>query len=373
MTLDAARSAASAYRDQAKRGVSPLKALEAAATAGGLSIEQLGSSFVEDYVEMRALRAARKYEQAIAVHIVPELGACPAELLNREEVRSAVKRVMVKQPRGTGPRDRVRGGTEAARTMVSVLRQMITWGIDEKKLKRQDNPATNMDKNLPKKKRRDRVLSLEEARQAWRAAGEMGYPFGPAYQLALLTGDRRGEWSKCLDSYIDLTQALQVIPAAAYKSDHVHVMPLVPQAVEIVRWVLAYHPRSKGPYILSGTDGARPLAGWGKAQQRVLDTIYANTGVISKPWTPHDIRRTVATRVAEALGEAGDKLVKRVLGHAEEGATAIYNRYGYVKEMRRVLTQWANDLLATETMVYVCSPPSAAQSGRTGVPLSRAA
>lgn len=355
MTLDEARGAASLYWAQAKRGVSPVKALESAATAGGLTVAALGATFITDYGEMRELRALDKYKMALAVHIVPQLGSIRADLLTREDVREAVKKVMVKQPRGSGPKDRHRGGKEAARTFVTTLRQMITWGIDEKKLVRQDNPVSGMEKNLPKKKRGERVLSLEEARAAWRAAGDLGYPFGPVYQLSLLTADRRGEWSKCMRSYLDLAQAIQVVPARSYKSDHVHVMPLVPQAVDILKWVLAYHPVSKGPFIFSGTDGARHLQGWSKAQKRMMDAIYANTGVIPIKWTPHDIRRTVATRVAEATGEAGDKMVKRVLGHTEEGATSIYNRYAYVKEMRRVLTEWANELLATEKMVYVCS------------------
>jgi integrase len=56
-------------------------------------------------------------------------------------------------------------------------------------------------------------------------------------------------------------------------------------------------------------------------------------------WTPHDLRRTVATRIAEQLGVGGEQLIKRVLGHADGSVTAIYNRYGYVREMRAVLEQ----------------------------------
>ena len=33
-----------------------------------------------------------------------------------------------------------------------------------------------------------------------------------------------------------------------------------------------------------------------------------------------------------------------MLGHSDGSVTAIYNRYGYVKEMRKALEQWANDL-----------------------------
>ncbi len=47
---------------------------------------------------------------------------------------------------------------------------------------------------------------------------------------------------------------------------------------------------------------------------------------LSKRLTSHALRRTVATRIAEALGEQEDKLVQRVLGHSDGLVTAIYNR-----------------------------------------------
>jgi integrase len=67
---------------------------------------------------------------------------------------------------------------------------------------------------------------------------------------------------------------------------------------------------------------------------------------LSKHLTSHVLRRTVATRLAELLGDQGDKLIKRVLGHSDGSVTAIYNRYGYVREMRRALEAWAAELLS---------------------------
>jgi len=134
-----------------------------------------------------------------------------------------------------------------------------------------------------------------------------------------------------------------VIPAGAYKSDHVHVVPLVPQAMEILKRI----PKPKqGDYLLSSTDGRAPIQGVPKYfRTRLPDAILAVTGEkFAKKFSSHDLRRTVATRLAESLGDAGDKLVKRVLGHSDGSVTAIYNRYGYVKEMRKALEQWANDV-----------------------------
>jgi integrase len=58
----------------------------------------------------------------------------------------------------------------------------------------------------------------------------------------------------------------------------------------------------------------------------------------------YDLRRTVATRLGESLGVGGEQLIKKVLGHADGSVTAIYNRYGYVKEMRAGLDAWAREL-----------------------------
>ena len=346
-SIEAARGLANTYIEQAKKGVSPAAALENSATAGGPTMAFLSERFLADYVKMKELRALRKYQMALDVHVLPEMGKVLADVLNREQVRKLIKKAMVRVPRGSAPRDRPHGGKEAARSVVSVLRKMINWGIDEGLLKRKDNPVSGMEKNLPKKKQKERVLSVDEARIAWRAAETLGYPFGPTYQLIMLTGCRPGEWSKSRRPWIDLKQALAVIPADGYKSDHVHVVPLVPQAVAILEDVLSDHCGQSGDHLLSGTDGKRRLSGWTKAKARMVRAICAVSGEhVRVPWTPQDLRRTVATRIAEQLGVGGEQLIKRVLGHSDGSVTAIYNRYGYVKEMRAVLERWAEELTA---------------------------
>lgn len=359
LSLEAARAAANVYLDQAKKGDSPVKSLESAATVGGLTIRDLGAAFMTDYVEMRELRAGHRYQCAINVHIVPLLGDLLADRVTRDDVRAALKRVLMKRERPVQPLGRPRGGKEAARTTMSVLRTMYSWGIAEGKIKRSDNPVSGMERNLPKKKRGERVLSLEEARLVFRVAGSLGYPFGPVYRLLLLTGCRSGEWSRCLRSFVDLDQALLVLPARHYKSDHVHIVPLVSEAVTILRDVFEAVPRLPNQYIFSGTGGEKPVQGWPKVHERMLREICAETGerVVNR-WTPHDLRRTVATRLAETLGVGGEQMIKRVLGHSDGSVTAIYNRYGYVKEMRAVLNQWAAELTAVkETVAVVAGDP----------------
>lgn len=347
VSLEAARAKANSYLDQAKNGISPTEAMEQVATARGLTVKALAEKFIADYIRMRQLRSLLKYEGAINVHIIPGLGNVLAEVLNREQVRTLIRSTMVRLPRATHARGRPRGGREAARTVLVVLRRMINWAIRERLLKRVDNPVSGMEDNLPKKRRKERVLSTEEAQIVWQAASTLGYPFGPVYQLILLSGCRPGEWANCKRQYVDLEQGLLVIPADAYKSDHVHVVPLVGHAVEILQDVIEHHPQRQGDYLFSGTGGEKGLQGWSHAHERMMKAMCAVSGErTSAPWTPHDLRRTVATRIAEQLGIGGEQIIKRVLGHSDGSVTAIYNRYGYVKEMRRVLEVWTADLTA---------------------------
>ena len=312
-------------------------------TAGSPTVAGLAKDFLTHYVHSRELDSACKYEIAFTTHINPLVGNILAELLTREQVWKVMESARLKRERPKGERGGGIGGVEAARTAMGVLRHMYSWAIEEDKLKRKDNPASKISRNLPKKRQGDVVLSLDEARVVWKAAELTGYPFGTHVQLMLLTGCRLDERASARAGWIDTKEALMVIPADAYKTNHVHVVPLVPKAMEILKRIPKPH---HGEYLLSSTRGRAPIQGISKYYRtRLREAIVAITGAsFPKKFTSHDLRRTVATRLAEALGDEGEKLVKRVLGHSDGTVTAIYNRYGYVREMRRALEQWANDL-----------------------------
>lgn len=349
VSLQAARAQANHLIEEAKRGINPKLALAQGATAYSLTVRKLSEKYLKDYVYSRALDSAKNYEIAFDTHINPIIGDKLAELVTREEAREVMSAARVKRARPKGQKGGQLGGIEAARTTVSVLRQMYSWAIDESVLKRKDNPVSKMQKNLPKQKRGETVLTLKETRIVWQAAVDCGYPFGTHAQLMLLSGCRLDEWASAQDVWIDLDEALMVVPSDSYKSDHVHVVPLVPQAIEILK---ATPAPTSGPYMLSSTGGRVPIQGISKFfNTQLRDQIIANTGApLAKHLTSHVLRRTVATRLAEVLGDEGDKLIKRVLGHSDGSVTAIYNRYGYVREMRRALIKWADEL-TTDTQV----------------------
>ena len=59
-------------------------------------------------------------------------------------------------------------------------------------------------------------------------------------------------------------------------------------------------------------------------------------------WTPHDLRRTAATKMSE-LG-CPDEIIDAILNHAKKGVIGIYNRNKYDKEKQEWLTKWSAHL-----------------------------
>lgn len=58
------------------------------------------------------------------------------------------------------------------------------------------------------------------------------------------------------------------------------------------------------------------------------------------PFTPHDLRRTVASHLTEAGVQRF--IVERVLGHVDTSVTGRYDLYAYDKEKRDALALWGD-------------------------------
>lgn len=172
-----------------------------------------------------------------------------------------------------------------------------------------------------------------------------------AIQLLMLTLTRRNEVAGARKEEFDLDAALWVIPAERAKANHHHVVPLSPQALEVLAAAFALDLDS--PFVFPSPRVADQCIDE-QAITRTFSRIFERRKMPLR--SPHDVRRTGATTLTGRYGVTRF-IVGLVLGHTpRDGAavTAVYDRYTYVPEKRDALLKWAAHLTGVST-----GPPAA--------------
>jgi integrase len=230
-----------------------------------------------------------------------------------------------------------RGAPYVANRTLAALRKMFNWALPRYRLA--ESPCKGVEPP-GEEESRDRVLSNDELRRVWLAAGNLGC-FGPVIKLLILTGQRRDEVAAMEWSELDFERKLWVLPPGRVKNKNGHTVPLSTAALEIIEGL----KRSKGKCVFSTTHGRSSVSGFGDAKAR-LDKL---SGV--KGWRLHDIRRTVAS------GMAGLKValpvIEKVLNHSSgsfRGIVGVYQRHEFADEKREALDAWAAHV---ERLVYL--------------------
>jgi integrase len=178
---------------------------------------------------------------------------------------------------------------------------------------------------------RDRALSMAEAAAVWPAAPDNDY--GRIVRLLLLTGCRRDEIGALRWSEIDLEARTITLPGERTKNGRPHVIPLSESAIGILG---ALNRRADRDLVFGfGTGG---FSGWSKSKASLAVKL-------KEEWTLHDLRRTVATRMADigVQPHVIEALLNHVSGH-KAGVAGVYNLSTYAAEKKAALDLWASHL-----------------------------
>jgi integrase len=157
----------------------------------------------------------------------------------------------------------------------------------------------------------------------------------------ILTGQRREEIGGLRHS--EICDGSIVLPGTRTKNKRAHVVPLAAAAQAI----LVKMPAGDDDFVCGN---GRPFTSWGYGKARI-DARLAAACIKLDPWRVHDIRRSVATGMAEA--GIAPHIVEAVLNHVsghKAGVAGIYNRATYEREKRQALELWAEHVMALVEM-----------------------
>jgi integrase len=326
----AARKAASCALHRLAEGIDPGEEKRARRNAPKPLADDF-ATVAREYLERQVRRntAESTYKETRRIleqDVIPEWGKRPIGSILRRDVSALIDKKAAS------------GAEVQANRILARLRTLFSWAVEKDRI--QANPCDGL-RPPTKEKSRDRVLSEEEIRIFWRAAPELGWPFGPLFKLLLLTAQRRDEVATMEWSEINLDTGVWSIPREKAKNDQGHDVQLSAAALAIIGAL----PRVAGPYVFS-TNGKTPVSGFSRAKERLdtsmLDVLKeASAEAALDPWILHDLRRTATTGMA-AL-RVLPHVVDRILNHTSgtiRGVARVYNRFEYGEERKAALEAW---------------------------------
>jgi integrase len=333
LSLGDAREQARAALRTASEGRDP-SALRASAKQGvDAAIKLRFRAVVADFVERYAKPRNRTWFETERLLTNRDLASWQdrdIRSITRSEILAVLDRIVE------------RGAPVQANRLVAALRRFFGWAVERGLI--ETSPVAALKPPTPETTR-DRVLSDEELRAIWMATDKLGYPFGPAVQLMILTGQRRSEVLDAEWREFDLERGLWSIPRKRAKNDTGHVVPLAPMTVELIKSLPRIGPSST---LLFTTNGRTAFAGVSKSVERLDRLAGAQLGRKGglEPWRLHDLRRTFATGCAR-LGVALH-VVEKCLNHTSgtfSGIVAVYQRHDFLEERRAAMILWSANLL----------------------------
>jgi len=224
-----------------------------------------------------------------------------------------------------------KSGAVTAGRARSALSSMFTWAMRQGLMGPTPYNPASVTENPDARLSRDRVLKDNELAAIWNACKDDD--FGRIVRLLILTACRREEIGGLRWGEIDRDAGTITLPKERVKNNHEHVLPLTPLALEIIGSV----KEQVGRTHLFGDRSSTGFTTWYVAKHDLDDRL----GKMA-PWNLHDIRRGVATWMAEH-GNVEPHIIEAVLNHYsghKSGVAGVYNRARYSKQIRIALGLW---------------------------------
>lgn len=311
------------------------------------TVSDLCGEYIERHAK-RFKRSWRKDERILNYDVIPAWGKRKAADIEKRDVVSLLEGILGRDAPGM------------ANNTFQVIRKMFNFAIERDILKY--SPCTGVKMPAPKLTR-TRVLNESEIKTFWNNLDDCAmFPESRnALKLILVTAQRPGEVIGMHTNEID--GVWWTIPEDRAKNGKAHRVFLTDTAKSILSQAITQamvtrespEDQEYSGYIFpsprKGKDAAIAPEALTVAVARNLSApAMSNKGKKAAPvnkigiahFTPHDLRRTAATFMAES-GEP-DAVIDAILNHVKQGVIKVYNQYRYDKEKQAALESWSRKL-----------------------------
>jgi integrase len=317
ISLSEARKLAKGILADVTHGHDPVDAKNKARAAE--TVEQICAEFARLYLPSRKLSTRAEYIRIIKREILPVLGKMKARDVSRRHVIALLEEMQI-----------ARAIPVLAERTKAVLSRVFSWALERELI--QTNPVAGIRRTAVSKPR-SRVLNPDEIKTLLTVLdGLSSQTMANIFRILLYTGQRPGEVTGMRWSEVD--GDTWRIPSERTKNSLAHKVYLTTPVVR----ALENQREINGPG--DGSDFVFPSAKTGQNLKWLNHRARSIVQEMGCPeWTPHDLRRTVATHLQDA-GISPD-VIDRLQNHKLQGVRAHYLHGDQWNAVKHALEKWA--------------------------------
>jgi integrase len=317
-------------RKTLEAGADPLQINQAAQQAlkAALTVEQLGSEWLTRVID-KQFKKPEEVRRMLAVDIYPRIGKFLAKDITSREAALVVNKVVD------------RGSPVQANRVLRTLKKLFAYAVEQSHIA--TNPVTMTIKGAGgREESRERNLSLDEIRTVLNefatTNARTSWQVKNIVKLLLLTVQRPGEVCSMEWRHLNLDTGIWSLPKESTKSERAHTVHLSAQAIAILTEI---QPLTGGDrYVFTSDKDNKRHIETRSLSQALRKRLVASDLRNMEPFTPHDLRRTATSRMAD-MGIA-PHVLEKIQSHIMTGVMGVYNRADYFAERKEALVRWGN-------------------------------
>jgi integrase len=298
------------------------------ARKAALTVEQLGEEWLTRVIDKQFKRPGEVRRMLVA-DIYPRIGKFLAKDITSRETALVINKIVD------------RGSPVQANRVLRVLKKLFAYAVEQSHI--DASPVTMTIRGAGgTEESRERNLSLDEIRAVLKefetTKAKTSWQVRSIVKLLLLTAQRTGQVCGMEWRHIDLKTGIWALPKELMKSNRAHTVHLADQAIAILKGIQPLTGDNR--YVFTSDEDISRHVETRSVSQSVRKRIAASNLRAMEPFTPHDLRRTATSRMAD-LGIA-PHVIEKIQSHIMTGVMGVYNRADYFPERKDALIKWGS-------------------------------
>ncbi|MEG3588883.1 integrase domain-containing protein [Citrobacter youngae] len=325
LSLADARGLRADYLALLANGIDPQIQAEVAEEQQQIVLDSIFSTVAANWFQLKSKSVTPDYAKdiwrSLEKDVFPAIGEIPVQQIKARTLVEALEPI------------KARGALETVRRLVQRINEIMIYAVNTGLI--DTNPASGVGMAFEKPKKQNMpTLRPEELPKLMRslAMSNLSIPTRCLIEWQLLTLVRPSEASGARWAEIDLDAKLWTIPAERMKAKREHIVPLSPQALEILEIMKPISAHRE--YIFpSRNDPKQPM------NSQTANAALKRIGYGGK-LVAHGLRSIAST----AMNEAGfnSDIIEAALSHSDKNEVRrAYNRSTYLEKRIALMNWWA--------------------------------